>query len=336
MNCSLFMGIRFLNQYFKKECKQGIQQIHLKSLSGKKIAVDTSIYLYKFLADGEEALIENLLTMLNLFKYYKITPIFIFDGKVPAEKKALLEKRKEDKKTAENEYYLLKDKMENTLLEKKGIQQQMDELKKKFVYLKHDQIEMVKKLFDAYGTDYIVSEKEADELCAYLVVEGFVWACLSEDMDMFVYGVLHVLRYLSFVNHNVVLYDLPKILDCLKMNQDELREICVLSGTDYDIQMKTTHNLYSSLDLFKKYNVDKNIISNKSSTTFYNWLMENNNFTNRVEFEKLLEIKNRFDINKSEHSCKFQKELQKINVFKNKNMVKKTLEDLLKYHGFLF
>ena len=64
--------------------------------------------------------------------------------------------------------------------------------------------------------------------------------------------------------------------------------------------------------------------------------MENNNFTNRVEFEKLLEIKNRFEINKSEHLCKFQKELQKINNFKNKNRVKKMLEDLLKYHGFLF
>lgn len=80
--------------------------------------MDTSIYLYKFLADGEEALIENLLTMLNLFKYYKITPIFIFDGKVPSEK-SIIRKKKEDKKTAENEYYLLKEKMENTLLEKK-------------------------------------------------------------------------------------------------------------------------------------------------------------------------------------------------------------------------
>jgi len=262
------MGIKHLNKFLKKECNESIELLPLKSLSGKIIVVDTSIYLYKFLADGEESLIENLLMMLNLFRFYKITPLFIFDGETPAEKKALLEKRKEEKKTAERAYYLLKE----TMNENVETQKQMIELKKRFVYIKREQIQLVKQFFDAYGVHYVVATGEADEMCASLVLKGTAWACLSEDMDMFVYGVPRILRYLSMVNHNVVLYDLPKILIQLKMNENELREICVLSGTDYDMESESnSYHLYQVLDLFKKYKSSvKN--QNKEQETFYEWL----------------------------------------------------------------
>jgi hypothetical protein len=49
--------------------------------------------------------------MLSIFRHYNITPIFIFDGKIPAEKKELLLKRREDKIGAEKEYQALKTKL---------------------------------------------------------------------------------------------------------------------------------------------------------------------------------------------------------------------------------
>jgi len=323
------MGIKHLNKFLKKECNESIELLSLKSLSGKTIVVDTSIYLYKFLVDGEESLIENLLTMLNLFRFYKITPLFIFDGEIPAEKKALLEKRKEEKKTAEREYYLLKDTMNENNVE---TQKQMIELKKRFVYIKREQIELVKQFFDAYGVHYAVATGEADEMCAYLVLKGTAWACLSEDMDMFVYGVPRILRYLSMVNHNVVLYDLPKILIQLKMNENELREICVLSGTDYD--MNSCH-FYQVFDLFKKYK-SYLILSlenqEKEKETFYEWLVKNTNWMNETMKEKLLEIKKRFEIHHFGYLSEWKKTIQK-----NKMMMKEKLEFLLKNNGgFLF
>ena len=39
---------------------------------------------------------------------------------------------------------------------------------------------------------YYTAINEADELCASMVINGFAWACLSEDMDMFVYGCTRV------------------------------------------------------------------------------------------------------------------------------------------------
>jgi 5'-3' exonuclease len=91
------MGIRNLNKYFKEECKNSdaIKLTHMSQLSSKKIAVDISIYLYKFASEG--ALIENIYLMLSILRHYNIIPIFVFDGKPPAEKKELLVKRKKDK-----------------------------------------------------------------------------------------------------------------------------------------------------------------------------------------------------------------------------------------------
>jgi len=290
----VFMGIRYLNHYLKKECKQAIQPIHLKSLSGKKVAVDISIYLYKFMENGEESLIENLFTMLNLFRYYQIIPLFVFDGESPAEKKALLEKRREEKKQAEKAYLLLKetsdmDTSSFDTKEKREMQKEMDQLKKKFVVVNRKQIEMVKQLFDSYGVTYIVSQKEADEMCAYLVLKGDAWACLSEDMDMFVYGVPRVLRYLSLVHHQVVLYDLPQILNCLKMTQKELREICVLSGTDYS-ESTSSFDFYTILGWFKDYKLEE------TNERFYDWVKKRDPLFDDDFIEKCQNIQKRFEI----------------------------------------
>ena len=41
------MGIRYLNNYLRDKCANSIRVTNIADLSGKKIAVDISIYLYK-------------------------------------------------------------------------------------------------------------------------------------------------------------------------------------------------------------------------------------------------------------------------------------------------
>ena len=96
------MGIKHLNKFLKENANDSIKFVNMPELSGKKIAVDISIYMYRYASDNN--LIENMYLMLSIFRYYNIIPIFIFDGKPPVEKKELLIKRKEDKKEAEEEY----------------------------------------------------------------------------------------------------------------------------------------------------------------------------------------------------------------------------------------
>ena len=230
------MGIRNLNRHLRDNCPDSIRCMNMADLSGKRIAVDISIYLYKY--ETENALLENMYVMLSIFRYYNIIPIFIFDGKPPIEKKALILKRKEDKTEAQEEYMILKNVLETTNddddIEKQNIIIAMEQLKKQFVQINKEKIEKVKCLIRAYGATYYDAPGEADELCALLVIKKKVWACLSEDMDLFVYGCTRVLRYFSLISHTVVLYYTKGILDELNITQKEFKEICVISGTDYN------------------------------------------------------------------------------------------------------
>ena len=130
------MGIRYLNKYLREKCSNNsncIKIINLSQLSGKKIAVDISIYIYKFVGDNQ--LIENMYLMLSIFKYYNIIPVFIFDGKSPAEKKELLVQRIDEIIRAEKVYQVLKKELENNIdiedSERQEIINNMDLLKKK-------------------------------------------------------------------------------------------------------------------------------------------------------------------------------------------------------------
>ena len=268
------MGIRHLNKFLRTNCPNSIACVSMKVISGKKIAIDVSIYLYKFAADN--TLIENMYLMLSIFRYYQIVPVFVFDGKPPDEKKQVLEKRKNDKIEAKKEFQELKKQLETDIDldgdEKQEISIAMDLLKKKFVYIQKEQIDQVKELMRAFGVTYFDASGEADELCALLAIKKKVWACMSEDMDLFVYGCPRVLRYFSLLKHNVVIYNTKRMLDELGVLEKEFRQICVLSGTDYNMHEKNGLDLYSTLKLFKKFYKTKKHIDNAD---FYEWLLEN-------------------------------------------------------------
>lgn len=323
------MGIKNLNRFLREEAKESIKFISMAELSGKKIAIDISIYMYKYASEG--SLLENMYLMLSVMRYYNVSPIFIFDGKPPPEKKELLLKRREDKIEAENEYKNLKLQLENNIvddIEKQDILNNMDMLKKKFVYVSKNEIDDVKNLIRSYGVTYYDAPGEADELCALLVLKNKVWACLSEDMDMFVYGCTRVLRYLSLLNHTVVLYDTKEILTCLGITQKELREICVLSGTDYnyisDNDSKNSPTLYKTLSYFKKYHKEKPTID------FYDWLLEKGSYIN--DYNILIKIYDMFDLNKS--NCKLKK-FENIKIM-NGPILKDEIKTIIQKEGFIF
>lgn len=322
------MGIRYLNRFLKDNASPSIKLCSLSELSGKKIAVDISIYMYRFASDN--TLIENMYLMLSVFRYYNIIPIFVFDGKPPPEKRELLQKRKEDKQDAENEYNKLKNTLEINKdmddADKQEIIYNMDMLKKKFVSINKNDIENIKILIRSYGATYYDAPGEADELCAMLAMKDKVWACLSEDMDMFVYGCPRVIRYLSLLNHTAVVYDLKGILNNLGITQKELREICVLSGTDYNLECDDSKNtLNNTLKQFKKYH------KSNSKMSFYQWLNENNNDFIK-DYELLLKIYEMFDLNNKHYNIKI---FEKIKII-NGPVLKHDIKNILKTDGFIF
>jgi flap endonuclease-1 len=315
------MGIKNLNKFLREKCVKNIQQINLSDLTGKKLAIDISIYLYKY--ETNNALLENIYLMLSIFRQYSIIPVFIFDGKPPPEKQALLKKRREDKIIAKTEYNKLKEQLNDVSDEEKNeIITTMDQLKKQFVCMNHEKIQKVKDLIVAYGATYYDAPGEADELCAMLVIKKKVWACLSEDMDLFVYGCNRVVRYLSLTNETAVLYYTKGILEELNMTQKEFKEICVLSGTDYNININSVLHLSDAIKLFREFQKDSNNMS------FYDWLT-NTNLNLDLDLDLLSKINAMFDIS-GERTNSFTIPSKMGTIHKN------SIKEILKEDGFMF
>ena len=324
------MGIPNLNRYLKQHCKSSINMFQLSELKGKVIVIDISIYLYRYVS--ENALVENMYLLLSIFRHYNITPVFIFDGVPPDEKLELLKKRKADKVKSEAEYNDLKKKLSQSFSlsfdEKQEITSSMDALKKKFVYLTKNHIQVTKKLIQSYGATYIDAPGEADGLCASFVLSGKAWACMSDDMDMFVYGCPRILRYTSLLNHTAVLYDVRGILNTLNMTHDEFKDICVLSGTDYNSNGKTS--LYSSINLFNKYKSSDDYDSDSeliNSSGFYGWLSVNTDYIETGDKDILLHTRSMFDVNTTL--------IHDINIVVD-TMKRNEIVAILKNDGFLF
>ena len=342
------MGIKHLNKFIKTNCSNCLSTISLKDLKDKEIAIDASIYLYRFISDN--SLIENIYLMNSLFKKYNITPIFVFDGKPPPEKQKILLERKNKKSQAKTMY----EKYKNKLLtvtdpnERHEIDVEMTKLKRKFVTIKNNQIKLVKELLTSMGIYFIEAESEADSVCAWLTIKGKVYACLSEDMDMFVFGCPRILRYFSIYKERMIMYNTKKILKKLKLSQSEFREICVLSGSDYEnsiIDINGNNNNNNSnlncQNINKKntiYDFYSLFIENKKTNQNCNDLYFENNF---IDYSEVLRICDLFDINKIDEKYIFGEKNKDI-VDRKKNNNFKSVSDYIKMKnilindGFLF
>jgi len=288
------MGIYHLNAFLKSNCStNSIKRVSLKEFCNKEIVIDANIYLYKFKADG--CLEKSICNMCSVLLKYKITPVFIFDGKPPDEKRELLYQRKLKKKEAEKDYCLLKNQIETSSIELTPqelteLENKMENLKKQFIRLYEEDFKIVKDLLTKLGVKYCEAEGEADDLCAEMVLSKKAWACMSDDMDLLVYGCTRIIRLVNMYNHSCILYNMENILKELGLTIELFREIVVVSGTDY--YKNEDNNLYNTIKWFYEYQKYVNVINSKNNQNqnnptvplnFRNWLYKNTKYITDIE-----------------------------------------------------
>ena len=323
------MGIKLGNTFIKKFCMNNIMKMNIEELRNKTLVIDTSIYMYRFLE--ENALEYNFQKLIDMFNYYNITPLFIFDGRAKECKRQTLNERRRFRKRAEYEYKETAELLETakTSLDKLYINNKLKEIKKRTIKITAEHKDIVKKIIDANKQCmYLDAPHESDELCARIVMSKQAVGVLTDDMDMFVYGCPYVYRYLDIVNKTIVRYDLKGIMRTLNMSLTEFKELFIISGTDYNM---STHNIFYYYEQFiaykknKKYNNDNND-NNKNDKNnskkprktykndnigFYEWLLLNTDSID--DYDKLLEIYFMFDLNNREHDYlkKIDKDIKK-------------------------
>lgn len=232
------MGIKGLTQLVKNNSPGSIEHKALYTMQGKRIAVDTSIFLYKslmnvrskgdYLRNSEGKVvshIQGLYYKTNQLLTFGITPIYIFDGKPPEEKNDCLKER--NKKVNE-----CKEKMENT-----ENPEEKKSLEKGTIRIKKEYIDDLKHMFSLMGVSYIHANGEAEAYASELCRLGFVDAVMTEDMDTLSYGCPQLFRTCidkSIKRPDIVtVFNFQKILEDFKMNHDEFIDMCILCGCDY-------------------------------------------------------------------------------------------------------
>jgi flap endonuclease-1 len=308
------MGIRLLNTLIKNSCGNIITQKHLSNFYNKKIVIDISIYAWRYLS--ENVLTEKIYLMCLLFQYYNIIPIFIFDGKSPKEKRNTILERKQKRESAREKLEYITKQIEMGFLEEEEQKGQLSKLKKQSVNLTLDHINILKNLIQSMGHTYIVAEGEADVLCAQLCLNNDVFACLSEDTDMFAYQCPHIIRYISLTKHSVLFYDLKKIIRGLKLTKEEFNIICMLSGNDYT-KSKNVYYYYNKIIKFKK-------IRNWGKLTFIEWLR----LKNFIDVDDIINYENNLKM------YALKKNVGKIQINRQRNDI--LLKEILENDNFLF
>jgi len=232
------MGIRSLTSLLKTKSPNAIQTTALYSLSGKKVAIDTSIFLYKSLANyrhngeyiknKEGKIVSHIIGIFYKTIQYLalgIIPIYIFDGKPPIEKREVLDER--NKKASESK-----------LLSQQSLtKEDKQKHEKESIRVKKHHVDDIKYLFKLMGISYIHPDGEAEAYASELCRKGYVDYVVTEDMDTLAHGCPRMIRGCldkSIKRKDVVsVIDLEIILKDFGMNMSEFVDMCILCGCDY-------------------------------------------------------------------------------------------------------
>ncbi|XP_068094279.1 flap endonuclease 1-like isoform X2 [Hyperolius riggenbachi] len=97
----------------------------------------------------------------------------------------------------------------------------------------------LKKLLSLLGVPFIQAPSEAEATCAALVKSGHAWGAVTEDMDALPFGCTRLIRNLKAdKNKEIREYNLPQILEILKLSQQQFVDLCILLGCDYTSKVR--------------------------------------------------------------------------------------------------
>ncbi|MCY0883535.1 flap endonuclease-1 [Acidianus infernus] len=255
-----------------KEIKREVQ---LSELKGKKVSIDAYNAIYQFLTairqpDGTPLMDSQgrVTSHLSGIFYRTISlleegviPIYVFDGKPPELKAQELERRRKIKEEAEKK------------LEKAKEEGETKELKKysqMATRLTNDMAEESKKLLEAMGIPVVQAPSEGEAEAAYLCSQGYTWAAASQDYDSLLFGANKLIRNLTltgkrklpkkdvYVEIKPELIELESLLKKLGITREQLVDIGILIGTDYDPDGIKGIGPVTALRIIRKYgNIEK-------------------------------------------------------------------------------
>lgn len=238
------MGIKNLYKIIKEHAPAAIDIVPVSDLSGWRIGVDASISVYQWCSIGKTRKITNthgkyinhiqgaFFRTLSMI-LADIKPIYIFDGKPPAEKTEVITRRKE--------------------LRNAG----------KSIIVPREVFTEVAKLLELMGVPSMQAVSEAEAQAAYLTTIDIIDAVSTEDMDVLTFNGRRLIRGLDTSAKSVVVIETAKVLTGLELTRDQFVDLCILLGCDYSTTLPGI-GYKRAFALIKKYRTIENIIEAES------------------------------------------------------------------------
>ncbi|NQV91898.1 flap endonuclease-1 [Candidatus Woesearchaeota archaeon] len=238
------MGLKFKDIVVREE-------IFIKDLKNKILAVDSMNLLYQFLTtirgiDGSVLTDKHGNVTSHLIGLFNRTTslmeqglklVFVFDGKAPAIKQKTWEIRKAVKQEA---FLKLKE------AEESDDYAEMKKQAGRTAVLTKEMVADAKNLLNALGLPIVQAPSEGEAQTAYMVKIGKAYGSVSQDYDNLIFGCPTLIRNLSIegkrrktgtLGYVTIKPEVIKLADVLKelnVTQDQLIVLAILAGTDYN------------------------------------------------------------------------------------------------------
>jgi flap endonuclease-1 len=120
-------------------------------------------------------------------------------------------------------------------------------------------------LINDFGVPYIQASGEGEAQAAYLVQNDDAWGVVSEDYDTLLFGGTRLLYNFSITKNTkndteIEYISLPKMLIDLKLRREQLVDMAILIGTDYNQGIKWVGQ-HTALKLIKKHGTLEKVIN---------------------------------------------------------------------------
>ena len=271
------MGIKNLRKFLEEKAGNSINRVAISDFRYSKISVDVGFYMCKLKVAYRDRWKNGFVDMISNLRLYDIHPIFVFDGEAPVEKLEEQKKRREVRTKLETGYLELVSELEeydkngqigsaiknlclrrrspplqkrlidNPIISKTDIdipwvRNKIEQKKWQLFNNCSEDYELTKNMFDVMGVPYITAPGEAEKMCAYLCRSGNCKACLTDDSDVIAYMSPCCLSNISFSQEEVDCIYISDVFKGLNLNEEQFVDFCILSGTDYNTNLKGIGN----------------------------------------------------------------------------------------------
>lgn len=186
-------------------------------------------------------LVGLLLRTTRLMADYTIRPIFVFDGKPPELKMRTLAERRGHREKARREWESAVSRGDYSTAWSKAVA--MNSLTRT---MKDD----AKRVLALLGVPHIQAPQEGEAQGAFMAIRGDVWAANSRDYDSVLFGAPRLVRYMTISGQEFLpskgtsrplipeLIDLRDLLLSLQITREQLVDLAILVGTDFNSGVK--------------------------------------------------------------------------------------------------